>query len=128
MVKKFFKVTKNILAAVSVVTLFGGVTAFAYTNESGTFNKGEHGQYYFIVNSNSGMRSCEAKAWGKSSCQYNVKLKTVFYDGQEVVNDTGFQYNNAYVSRSYEWAEDYQVYMAVRYNGQIRADVSFSGS
>lgn len=48
MVKKFLKITKKILAAVSVVILFGGVTAFAYTNESGTFNEGEYGSIILL--------------------------------------------------------------------------------
>lgn len=108
--------------------MVGGVTAFADTYQSDSFKSGDYGQWLFNVDSESGMRSCKAKAWGKSSCQYNVNLTTVFYDGQEVVNDTGFQYNNAYVSRSYEWAEDYQARMIVREGINNKYNVVVSGS
>lgn len=124
-----FKKVKKIFAAASIITLIGGVTAFADTHVYKPFNDAYKwlGSYQLDVDYQSGMRSCKARAWGNNSYQYKVKLTIVYDDGQEVIDDTGYQFAQAYISRSYEWAEDYQAYMAVKHDRTITG-VNVSGS
>ena len=110
-----------------MVTLVGSVTAFADTYINENFVDG-YGKYMLDVNSSSGMRSCDACAWGSKEYDYKVKLTTVYSDGQEVVRDTGYNAGSARITSSYEWAEDYQAFMAVRYGTRIRDSVIVSGS
>ncbi len=118
---------KKLLAVTSMVALVGSVTAFADTYINENFVDG-YGKYMLDVNSSSGMRSCDACAWGSKEYNYKVKLITVYSDGQEVVRDTGFIAGSARITSSYEWAEDYQAYMAVRDGIYITGDVWVSGS
>lgn len=118
---------KKLLAVASVAALVGSVTAFADTYINENFENG-YGKYMLDVNSSSGMRSCEARAWGSDSYQYKIELTTVLYDGQEVINDTGYNNGNSYIFRSYEWAEDYQARMIVREGVYNRQTVEVSGS
>ncbi len=118
---------KKLLAVTSMVTLVGSVTAFADTYINENFKDG-YGKYMLDVNSSSGMRSCDACAWGSKEYDYKVKLTTVYSDGQEVVRDTGYNAGSARITSSYEWAEDYQAFMAVRYGTRIRDSVIVSGS
>ena len=122
-----FSKCKKLLAVTSMVALVGSVTAFADTYINENFKDG-YGKYMLDVNSSSSMRSCEARAWGSDSYQYKIELTTVLYDGQEIINDTGYNNGNAYIFRSYEWAEDYQAFMAVRDGVEIRHRVWISGS
>ena len=92
---KFTK-CKKLLAVTSMVALVGSVTAFADTYINENFVDG-YGKYMLDVNSSSGMRSCEARAWGSDSYQYKIELTTVLYDGQEIINDTGYNKVNAYI-------------------------------
>ncbi len=121
---------KKLLAVTSMVALVGSVTVFAdtYINNPFDNNNAAYGRYMLDVNSSSGMRSCEARAWGSSDYKYKIELTTVLYDGQEVINDTGYNYGNAYVSRSYEWAEDYQARMIVREGINNKYNIVVSGS
>ena len=123
---KFTK-CKKLLAVTSMVALVGSVTAFADTYINENFKDG-YGKYMLDVNSSSGMRSCDACAWGSKEYDYKVKLTTVYSDGQEVVRDTGFTAGNARITSSYEWAEDYQAFMAVREGIYIKDSVWVSGS
>ena len=123
---KFTK-CKKLLAVTSMVALDGSVTAFADTYINENFVDG-YGKYMLDVNSSSGMRSCDACAWGSKEYDYKVKLTTVYSDGQEVVRDTGYNAGSARITSSYEWAEDYQAFMAVRYGTRIRDSVIVSGS
>ena len=123
---KFTK-CKKLLAVTSMVTLVGSVTAFADTYINENFKDG-YGKYMLDVNSSSGMRSCDACAWGSKEYDYKVKLTTVYSDGQEVVRDTGYNAGSARITSSYEWAEDYQAFMAVRDGIEIRDKVWVSGS
>ncbi len=118
---------KKLLAVTSMVALVGSVTAFADTYINENFVDG-YGKYMLDVNSSSGMRSCDACAWGSKEYDYKVKLTTVYSDGQEVVRDTGYNAGSARITSSYEWAEDYQAFMAVRYGTRIRDSVIVSGS
>ena len=118
---------KKLLAVASMVALVGSVTAFADTYINKNFEDG-YGKYMLDVNSSSGMRSCEVRAWGSDSYQYKIELTTVLYDGQEVINDTGYNNGNSYIFRSYEWAEDYQARMIVREGVYNRQTVEVSGS
>ena len=118
---------KKLLAVISMAALVGSVTAFADTYINENFVDG-YGKYMLDVNSSSGMRSCDACAWGSKEYNYKVKLITVYSDGQEVVRDTGFIAGSARITSSYEWAEDYQAYMAVRDGIYITGDVWVSGS
>ena len=110
-----------------MVTLVGSVTAFADTYINENFVDG-YGKYMLDVNSSSGMRSCDACAWGSKEYDYNVKLITVYSDGQEVIRETGFTAGNARITSSYEWAEDYQAFMTVREGIYIKDSVWVSGS
>ena len=123
------KKVRKICAAAFIITLISGVTAFADTYIYELFNKEykDMGNYMLNVDYESGMRSCEAKAWGNNNYQYKVKLKITYDDGQEVMTDTGYHFKEAYVSRSYEWAEDYQTNMFVIHN-RIITGVTVSGS
>ena len=123
---KFTK-CKKLLAVTSMVALVGSVTAFADTYINENFKDG-YGKYMLDVNSSSGMRSCDACAWGSKEYDYKVKLTTVYSDGQEVVRDTGYNAGSARITSSYEWAEDYQAFMAVRDGIEIRDKVWVSGS
>ena len=123
---KFTK-CKKLLVVTSMVALVGSVTAFADTYINENFVDG-YGKYMLDVNSSSGMRSCDACAWGSKEYDYKVKLTTVYSDGQEVVRDTGYNAGSARITSSYEWAEDYQAFMAVRYGTRIRDSVIVSGS
>ena len=123
---KFTK-CKKLLAVTLMVALVGSVTAFADTYINENFVDG-YGKYMLDVNSSSGMRSCDACAWGSKEYDYKVKLTTVYSDGQEVVRDTGYNAGSARITSSYEWAEDYQAFMAVRYGTRIRDSVIVSGS
>ena len=123
---KFTK-CKKLLAVTSMVALVGSVTAFADTYINENFVDG-YGKYMLDVNSSSGMRSCDACAWGSKEYDYKVKLTTVYSDGQEVIRETGFTAGSARITSSYEWAEDYQAFMAVRYGTRIRDSVIVSGS
>jgi len=123
---KFTK-CKKLLAVTLMVALVGSVTAFADTYINENFKDG-YGKYMLDVNSSSGMRSCDACAWGSKEYDYKVKLTTVYSDGQEVVRDTGYNAGSARITSSYEWAEDYQAFMAVRYGTRIRDSVIVSGS
>ena len=118
---------KKLLAVTSMVALVGSVTAFADTYINENFVDG-YGKYMLDVNSSSGMRSCDACAGGSKEYDYKVKLTTVYSDGQEVVRDTGYNAGSARITSSYEWAEDYQAFMAVRDGTQIRDSVIVSGS
>ena len=122
-----FSKCKKLLAVTSMVALVGSVTAFADTYINENFVDG-YGKYMLDVNSSSGMRSCDACAWGSKEYNYKVKLITVYSDGQEVVRDTGFIAGSARITSSYEWAEDYQAFMAVRDGIEIRDKVWVSGS
>ncbi len=124
-----FKKVKKIFAVASVITLVSGVTAFADTHIYKPFNQAYKGlgSYQLDVDYESGMRSCKAKAWGNDNYEYKVKLTIVYSDGQEVIQDTGYQLGEAYISRSYEWAEDYQAYMSVKHDRTITG-VNVSGS
>ena len=122
-----FSKCKKLLAVTSMVALVGSVTAFADTYINENFVDG-YGKYMLDVNSSSGMRSCDACAWGSKEYDYKVKLTTVYSDGQEVVRDTGYNAGSARITSSYEWAEDYQAFMAVRYGTRIRDSVIVSGS
>ena len=121
---------KKLLAVTSMVALVGSVTAFAdtYINDLFDNNNPAYGRYMLDVNSSSGMRSCDACAWGSKEYDYNVKLITVYSDGQEVIRETGFTAGSARITSSYEWAEDYQAFMAVRDGIEIRDKVWVSGS
>ena len=118
---------KKLLAVTSMVALVGSVTAFADTYINENFVDG-YGKYMLDVNSSSGMRSCDACAWGSKEYNYKVKLITVYSDGQEVIRETGFTAGSARITSSYEWAEDYQAFMAVRDGIEIRDKVWVSGS
>ena len=126
---KFTK-CKKLLAVTSMVALVGSVTAFAdtYINDLFDNNNPAYGRYMLDVNSSSGMRSCDACAWGSKEYDYNVKLITVYSDGQEVIRETGFTAGNARITSSYEWAEDYQAFMTVREGIYIKDSVWVSGS
>ena len=123
---KFTK-CKKLLAVTLMVALVGSVTAFADTYINENFKDG-YGKYMLDVNSSSGMRSCDACAWGSKEYDYKVKLTTVYSDGQEVIRETGFTAGNARITSSYEWAEDYQAFMAVREGIYIKDSVWVSGS
>ncbi len=127
MVKKFLKIAKPIIATMSIITLIGSITVLADTYINKDFKDG-YGKYMLDVNSSSGMRSCEARAWGSDNYKYKIELTTVLYDGQEVINDTGYNNGNSYIFRSYEWAEDYQARMIVREGVYNRQTVEVSGS
>ena len=123
---KFTK-CKKLLAVTLMVALVGSVTAFADTYINENFKDG-YGKYMLDVNSSSGMRSCDACAWGSKEYDYKVKLTTVYSDGQEVIRETGFTAGNARITSSYEWAEDYQAFMTVREGIYIKDSVWVSGS
>ncbi len=118
---------KKLLVVASMAALVGSVTAFADTYINENFENG-YGKYMLDVNSSSGMRSCDACAWGSNEYKYYVKLITVYSDGQEVVRDTGYNAGSARITSSYEWAEDYQAFMAVREGIYQRDSVWVSGS
>jgi len=118
---------KKLIAAASVVAMLGSITAYADTYINDEFKDG-YGKYMLSVHCDSNMRDCEAVAWGSSSNNYCVNLVCTFYDGQEVVIDTGFLHGEARVTRSYEYTEDYVAKMYVRNGIYIRGSVTVSGS
>ncbi|MCI8427155.1 MAG: hypothetical protein HFJ03_06450 [Lachnospira sp.] len=77
----------------SIIILIDSATVFADTYINKDFKDG-YGKYMLDVNSLSGMRSCEARAWGSDNYnyKYKIELTTVLYDGQEVTKNIFINY------------------------------------
>lgn len=121
---------RKVIFLSALLIVFSCMTVLADTYREEEYGNG-YGYAKLEVDSSGGLRNCHAWTGSKpynEAYTYNVKLLTTYQDGDTLEEETGFQQGYAFISHSYEWAEDYYSSNYVRDGIYIQGRFYFSGS